>query len=105
MLDIFFSAPGTAEPCGLFTVPHIIGLIICAILKEVILASSANDNVDFVITDDEEKWHFSINSSNINKIDRAKLVNVNNVIMAIKNLDVEYNENCITLKLKKDDKK
>ncbi|MBQ8840818.1 MAG: YwaF family protein [Clostridia bacterium] len=42
MLDIFFSAPGTAEPCGLFTVPHIIGLIICAILIGVALFFSRN---------------------------------------------------------------
>ena len=32
MLDIFFSAPGTKEPCGLFTVPHIVSLIACIVL-------------------------------------------------------------------------
>lgn len=32
MLDIFFSAPGTKEPCGLFTVPHIVSLVACAVL-------------------------------------------------------------------------
>lgn len=89
---------------------YIVGLvndivfINCAILKEVILASNANDNVDFVITDDEESWYFSITSSNIDSIDKTKLINVNNVITAIKNLDADYSDNCITLKLKKDDK-
>lgn len=89
---------------------YIVGLvndiifIISAILKEVILASNANDSVDFVITDDETNWYFSITSSNINKVDRIKFTNVNNVIMAIKNLDIDYKENCITLSLKKEDK-
>lgn len=32
MLDIFFSAPGTKEPCGLFSIPHIVSLIACVVL-------------------------------------------------------------------------
>ena len=75
--------------------------IVCAILKQAIICSEKGEEVTFVITDDEQNWYFNIDSKSIKNIDKNKLYSVYKVISAIQELEISYEDDKITLQIKK----
>lgn len=75
--------------------------IVCAILKQAIICSEKGEEVTFVITDDEQNWYFNIDSKSIKNIDKNKLYSVDKVISAIQELEISYEDDKITLQIKK----
>ena len=75
--------------------------ILSVLIKEVILISKESEEVEFILTDDEENWYFKINSSRVKDIPSGKIYNTNKVVSNIAKLEMNVNENDITLIFKK----
>lgn len=75
--------------------------ILSALIKETILISKQGEQVDFILTDDEENWYFKINSSKVNEISKSKIYNTTKVVSNIDKLSMSVNDGDITLTFKK----
>ena len=71
------------------------------LILQIIQKSKANDEVNFIITEDGDEWYFTIESSNIDKVSNKALILFKNVCLSLRNLNLEIAENNITIKIKK----
>ncbi len=75
--------------------------IVCSLIKNTILASNSNDNVDFVLTEDEENWYFNITSKNISNVSKNQIYLAKKVISVMQKVELIIENNKMILKIEK----
>lgn len=75
--------------------------IACEIIKQLISLQPQSTNIEFVLTEDESNWFFTIKSDYVNKISNSKILLLKKLIVSIKDLDMDFDDDRINLKIKK----
>ena len=75
--------------------------ILCSLLKQTILVCSEGDNVEFVITDDEENWYFNIRSEKMCEVSSNELYKAKKIIGLVEGCNLECDDKKIVINMKK----
>lgn len=75
--------------------------IICEIIRKIIELSENGDTIEFVLTEDDGNWIFSVRNKNIEKIDKNDFSLIKNIIVTVKKLNIEIEEGNIKLLIEK----
>lgn len=65
--------------------------VICEIILRTSAVTTTNE-IEFVITEDEEKWYFEVHNPDIGKIDNNTMYVIKNVVVLIKNTNIEITD-------------
>lgn len=75
--------------------------IVCELLKELMELQESGTSIDFVLTEDEANWYFSISSDKIQELNDTKFYLIRKLIISINDIEHREEGNKIQIILKK----
>jgi CheY-like chemotaxis protein len=75
--------------------------VICEIIHKLSETLQQNDVISFVLTEDENNWYFKIENDKIDSMNKHELFIFKNIVLSIKDSNIEYDSNSIVLSVKK----
>ena len=75
--------------------------IICEMIKQLMELQERGSKIDFVLTEDQDNWYFSVISPKIGLLNSTKFYLIRKLIISLKDINLEENEDKIQLILKK----
>ena len=71
------------------------------IITRLVNVSKANEDLEFVFTEDEVNWLLNINSKNVSEISDIDVYLLKKIIKNIKGFNIEFEKDRISLSIKK----
>lgn len=75
--------------------------VVCEIIHKLAEILEKNDVISFVLTEDENNWYFKIENDKIDNMNKHDLFIFKNIVLSLKNSNIEYDLKSIVLSVKK----